>query len=163
MTVLYRLSAVGLVFSLVVAATMLPDRVPVGFDVTGTPDVWRSKMWVILSVSGVSAILIMVFEVLIRVLPARGGGRLGLPHREHWVQPDNRARFRAMIATDVAFFGLCAMVLLSVMVIGAARVAQAGTEGLGQIGVASVLGFAMTTLTWLVWMFTTRYRPPGAR
>ncbi|NYG58784.1 putative membrane protein [Nocardioides daedukensis] len=160
---LFRLSVAVYLVCLIVGSTMLPDQVPVRFDADGDPTMLRAKSVVMISMLIIGLLLAVVFEVLVRVVPARGGDRLGLPYRDHWIRPQNEARFRRMIATDVAFFGICTMSLLSLLVVAAARAGEDAGRGLGRLGVVAVLGFALGTLTWLVWMFTSRYRPAGRR
>lgn len=159
MTALFRLTVVAFVVLVVLAAYDLPASVPVRFDEAGQVVLSRPRGFVVAGMAFVGLMLTVLTEAMLRHLPRRGSDRLGLPFREHWVIPANRARFERMLATDVAFFGACSMLLLCVLVVGAARAVGTGTTGLGNVGVVAVLGYAMATLTWVTWMFTTRYRP----
>lgn len=164
MKAFFRLCCAGFLGVVGYAYLTFPASVPVHFDVHGEADRFESRAVVTISILGIGVMLMLLFEVLIRTLPAMGAATLNIPHRDHWQRPEHRAELRAKLTSDVSFLGACTMLLLSGgILLTREAVSEPISPGLGGAGLLLLLLFAALTLGQVVFMYTTRYRPPLLR
>lgn len=159
MKAFFRLCCAGFLGVVLYGYLTFPPSIPVHFDGHGEADRYESKVVVTLAILGIGLVLMLLFEVLIRALPA-SAATLNIPHRDHWRRPEHRAELRAKLTADVSFLGASTMLLLSGGILLTQRaVSEPIAPGLGDAGLLLLLLFAATTLGHVVFMYTTRYKP----
>lgn len=159
MKAFFRLCCAGFLGAALYGYLTFPPSVPVHFDMTGAVDRYEPKGLVTATILGIGVVLMVLFEVLIRTLPAMGAATLNIPHRDHWQQPENRAELRAKLTADVSFLGACTMLLFSGGILLTQQAVSEAAPGLGDAGLLLLMGFAAVTLGHVVLMYTTRYKP----
>ncbi len=120
----FRLSVLAYFATIVAAALLYPDRVPVHFDASGTADRFQSRGVAVLSMTGVGLVLGGLLGGCILFFRRGSLHHVNVPHRSWWMQPENQDRLRAMLAQDLAWVGGCTMTLLTVVLAITIRVAD---------------------------------------
>ncbi|WP_067435001.1 DUF1648 domain-containing protein [Nocardioides jensenii] len=156
----FRLSVLAYFATIVAAALLYPDRVPVHFDASGTADRFQSRGVAVLSMTGVGLVLGGLLGGCILFFRRGSLHHVNVPHRSWWMQPENQDRLRAMLAQDLAWVGGCTMTLLTVVLAITIRVADDPQPSMGAFGVAAILAFLVAVAGQVVLMSTWRYRPP---
>ncbi|MDN5893182.1 MAG: DUF1648 domain-containing protein [Nocardioides sp.] len=145
--------------AMVIALYQFPDEVPVHVDASGAPDRFQPRNVALGILLVIGVVLMAVFEILIRVVPAKGLHALNLPHRDFWLRAENQPRLRTRLTADLSFLSGCAMLLLSGVILVSAQVFDGVSPDLGVAGTLLLLVFAAVTLSYVVFMFTVRYKP----
>jgi len=134
------------VFTVVYFWSELPGRVPIHFDITGQPDGFGGRIWIVL--------LPLVSTVL------WGGMTLlcSIPHQYNYVwkiTPENARRQYRLARVLLSAMGSGAAVLLSFLTLEICRIATGRSGMLGSLWSVSLLGFLLVAL---VWYFVAAYR-----
>jgi uncharacterized membrane protein len=92
---------------------MLPDRVAFHFGLGGAPDSWTAKEFNLLFILAIETplfLLLLYAPQLVLKVPAK---LVSLPHREYWLQPENRELTQAKVARHTYLFGTALFVFLA--------------------------------------------------
>lgn len=158
----FLLTTVLYAASIVVAAAVLPERVPLHFSGSGEPDRWGSRTEAVLTFGLIGAGLALLLggsAALMGRLPLRSG-IVNLPHKEWWLAtPEREAEARRRLRTDM--YGLAAVTMAFLVGVLGVTVATARSDdpNLGWPFMVAVGVFVVGVVLGAIWMSVVRYRP----
>lgn len=82
----------------------LPDPLASHFDPDGDPDGFMPRGQYIAIMMAVTVCVPLFIATLVNLALARGGTRINLPHREHWLAPERRAETIGFLARQNSSF-----------------------------------------------------------
>ncbi|MGB0102293.1 MAG: DUF1648 domain-containing protein [Nocardioides sp.] len=144
----------------VIAASRLPDRVPLHFGLRGTADQWGSRSEALVAftlVGGGVAVLMGGLTTIMSRVPLRSTW-VNLPHQDWWTAtPEREARARERLVSDGYLIGAATMAVLCLALV-LTLVAALGDEG-GLPGGGWLIGGAVLALAALAIRLAFHYRP----
>ena len=156
-------SLLGFAASLVVAAALLPSRVPMHFNAGGDVDRWagRGESLVVMGVIGGGlALLFGALAARIDRLPIE---LVNAPYKQWWTAtPERIARLRSRLATDLYVIGAATLVLLAaveLLTVRAALLDRPHLDGWFWVVFVTYACFVALSLGYAV---AVRYRPERA-
>lgn len=157
---LFLLTCVGYCAVVGYAFWTFPDQVPVQVDGIGPGADTQPKARAAAAMLGIGLVLMVLFELMIRVHTRKALETVNLPHRDFWLRPEHRAEFRDRVRADLSFLGACTLTLLGgVILLTGHALDRPGDNSLGAGALILLLAFAAATLGYVVFMYTVRYRP----
>ncbi|GAA1539773.1 DUF1648 domain-containing protein [Nocardioides humi] len=135
----------------VLAAVLLPERVPVHFGLSGEVDRWAGRTGALVAFAligaGVAALLWGAAALGDRVPLSQ----LNTPRKDWWAAtPERVAELRRRGRRDLEVIGAATMALLTAVLLGTVRAARAETPRLGAVFLALVAVYVVFVLVWVV-------------
>jgi len=158
---LYGLVVIVRIVTLAWAATQLPDRIATHFGASGAADGWGTREGYLALDIALSAALVLGLPMLAGLLARGSGAGINIPHKDYWLRPENRERFRARLSVDMLFFGGATGLLLSWVDVELVRANALAVPALGNSIVIPTVIFVVAMLAYSVWMVTVRYAVPA--
>jgi len=162
----FLLTTVLYAASIVVAAAVLPTRVPLHFTGSGEPDRWGSRTEAVLTFGLIGAGLALLLggsAALMDRLPLRSG-TVNLPHKEWWLAtPEREAEARRRLRADLYGLAAAVMTFLTAAVVVTVATARSDDPSLGWPFMVAVGVFVVGVVLWAIWMSVARYRPVEGR
>ena len=143
--------------------TTFPDRVPVHWGGGGDADrvVARERAVVELVVIGAAMALVLGgAAALVSRLPMSW---INVPHKEHWSRPENRPELHRRLAGDLWPVATATLLLLSVVVVQVALVADDPDPRLGPLFWGAFAIYLVVVVGIAVNSALRRYRPQGTQ
>lgn len=144
------------------AATVLPERVPLHFDVSGEPDNWgsRAEMLVVMAlVGGGMATLFGVLSWYAGRLPLSAPW-VNLPYKQWWIEtPERQPRAQRMLAVDLHAFSAIVMAILLCVLVTTVHAAGQPVPRMPPLALSTVCALLLATAIWTTWVALARYRP----
>jgi uncharacterized membrane protein len=152
----------GFTVTLGYAWTVLPERVPVHFGLSGEADrvVGRQRAVLEMGLVGYgTAALLAGTGALVRRLPL---SLFNTPHKEYWARPANEPRLRQLVARDLWSVSALTMGLFIVVLLITVSVADDPEPRLGAGAITALVAYLAALTGYLVWS-RRHYRPEGDR
>jgi uncharacterized membrane protein len=165
-----RRTAMGLPLALAFAAfaivlvgisLALPARVPLHWDEAGKPDSFGSPAQFALAFAAPALVLFVAFFFVAWLARSGPIGALNVPNPRYWKAPVNEQRLRMMVVQDLNHIFTGAVLLVTVLVVGAAASAADGSGRLSWIIPTGIGMFLVGMVAYVVWVFARRYRTPA--
>ncbi|WP_166137155.1 hypothetical protein [Nocardioides ochotonae] len=149
-----------------VAATRLPERVPVHLGFMEHPESWGSRAEVVALFGVAGLVLALATPWVARVLPRQplSSPWVDVPHLEWWsATPAREAEAQRRMVGVLYGVGAAAMVLLGGVLVSVVATARAGEPTLGSPFLTVIGGGVVGLIVWSLWMSLFRYRPQEGR
>ncbi|WP_432494458.1 DUF1648 domain-containing protein [Kineococcus auxinigenes] len=146
--------------AVVVAALVLPERVPTHFGGSGEADDWSSRTGAVTVSALIGAALAALFAALaagVRRLPV---DVVNVPNAWYWRAPEHEAELRRRAVGDLWAVGTATMLLLTAVEGAIVQVALTGTGRLPWWFFAVFGTWIAGLLVWALTLGPTRYRVP---
>jgi uncharacterized membrane protein len=140
---------------------LLPDRVASHFGGGGRPDGWSDKDSFFLVLGGTLALTVLMFGALALVIPALPVRLVNVPHREHYLSPENQERTHGILVSFMLWFGVATMAFMILVADQTFRANLEPPHRLGDgflIGLVAYLVFSVVATIVLI----ARFRKPPA-
>ncbi|WP_337059483.1 DUF1648 domain-containing protein [Kineococcus sp. G2] len=147
--------------AVVVAALVLPQRVPTHFGGGGEADDWSSRAGAVAVSALVGGALAALFTALaagVRRLPV---DMVNVPNTRCWRAPEHEAELRRRALDDLWTVGAATILLLTAAEGAIVQVALTGTGRLPWWFAAVLAAWLVGVLVWALTLGLTRYRVPG--
>ncbi len=92
--------------------SLMPDRMASHFDGTGQANGWAPRSVFFILYAGLTALLLILFQVLPRQLKRFPDNLINLPNRSYWLAPERREATFAAIEQQMTVFGNATMMLI---------------------------------------------------
>ena len=109
----FFLLAIGLIGFTIWTHSLLPDRMAVHFDGSGTPDRWSGKWEMTLVMLGVAILYSLIFGVFSIFLPRIPSRWWNLPRKDYWLTPERAAKTRTEFCRDYLTIGIVMLALMA--------------------------------------------------
>ncbi|WP_432562072.1 DUF1648 domain-containing protein [Kineococcus sp. SYSU DK003] len=146
--------------AVVLAAFLLPDRVPTHFGGSGAADDWSSRAGALTFLSLLTAGMTALFAGLAWWMPRVGWEWVNLPAKQRWAELGLQDEVRRRLRTDVLWTG-SAMSLFEIAVTSA--VVDAARSGTDRLPGWALVAFVVWLVVFVGYAASTplRYRPPA--
>lgn len=137
----------------VVAAFVLPDRVPLHFDASGEPDRVGSRLEALVAFAGLGAVLAGVLGGIAAAAPRIPLGHVNLPaaSKRWWsATPERERRMRRRLARDLWQLGAATMLLLAGLCGLTIRAARSSDPALGPWSWILVGVYLVVVVAWSI-------------
>lgn len=144
------------VAQLVLAAQLLPERVPTHFGLQGSPDAFGSRATLLIlnwTMLFFNAALFLGLPWLMERLP---DDLINLPNKAHWLAPERRASTLASLSSHLRWMGSATQLLMMDLLSQTLAVAT-GEAGALPHSSASLGVYLAFTALWVVWLYN-RFR-----
>lgn len=91
---------------------LLPERMAVHFNASGTADGWGTKDYFFLTVGTVFLLLLVIFGGLPQLLRHIPASLINLPNKNYWLAPERRAQTMDRLVNQLLFVGAMALLLM---------------------------------------------------
>ncbi|WP_432519055.1 DUF1648 domain-containing protein [Kineococcus sp. SYSU DK006] len=156
--VAFALTTVAAVAAVIVAALVLPERVPTHFGATGDADDWSSRAGAVTFLALLTAGMAGMFAAF-----ARGSARMSMewvnvPHKQRWIEAGLEAELRRRLREDLLLFGAGTNVLVLSTTLAVIQAARSGADALPWWWVTVFALWLVATIAHAVFMQRVRYR-----
>lgn len=141
----------------------LPDRVPLHFSGSGSPDRWGSRGEALLTVALVGGGLVLLFWLLARWVPRAPAELVNIApaDKRWWFSTDERsAELRRRIADDLYLIGAATLVLVVVIEAVTLAISHHEDPALPWWLLPIVGCYLAGLIAWSIWAVGRRYRTP---
>jgi uncharacterized membrane protein len=122
---------------------ILPESVPMNFDLSGKATKFSSKESMILSHLAVIAVLLVIFGIIGVLLRSGKALYFNVPNREYWFAPERRAQSSNEVLALLLWI-LCSV--LAFMLLVFQSTAKSALLGNNELGASFYIGFALFML-----------------
>lgn len=144
--------------AVVVAALVLPERVPTHFGGTGMPDDWSSRAGAVTFLAVHTAGMVALFAALVRWVPRMPAEWINVPHKQQWLRSGLEGELRRRLRIDLLVFGVGMNVVSLSVTLSLVQAAHTG-DGRMPVWWFVVLGaWLLFTIGQVVVMHAVRYR-----
>ena len=154
----FAATTVASVASVVLAALVLPERVPTHFGATGAADDWSSRAGAVTFLALLTAGTAGMFAAF-----ARGSARMSMewvnvPHKQRWVEAGLEPELRRRLREDLLLFGAGTNVLVLSTTLATVQAARSGTDALPWWWFVVFALWLLAVTAQAVFMHRVRYR-----
>lgn len=143
------------------AAWLLPDRVPLHFNGSGTADRYGSRAEALLLFGLLAVVLLAVLAGSRQLVQRAGLDLVKVPHAAYWKRPEREAELRRRMRVDLDRMFAATFLLCAAVVAATTSVARSGGEDrLPGTFFAVFVAYLPWTAWWLWHLTARRYRPP---
>ena len=145
---------------LAIAATELPDRVPMHFDATGSADRWAGRTEAIVTFGLLGLFVGGLFGGIAAATGRIPMSMVNVPHQHWWLaEPDRERRMRGLLRADMYWFAATTMALLTIIVALTLRASRLDKPHLDAWFWVSIGLYLAATFGYLFYCWRSRYRP----
>jgi uncharacterized membrane protein len=157
---LYGFVVVVRIVTLVWASLNLPEQIATHFGPSGAADGWGTRASYVTFDIIISAALVLGLPMLVGVLLRGSGAGLNIPHKDYWMRPENKPRFRRRMMVDMLFLGGATGLLLSWIDVEVVRANALAAPAMGATSWVAIVAFVVVMIGYSIWMATVRYAVP---
>jgi uncharacterized membrane protein len=158
------LTGVLAVAAVVVAALVLPERVPTHFGAAGAPDDWSSRAGAVTFLAVFTAAMVALFVGLVRWVPAMPVEWINIPNKRQWIEAGLEGELRRRLRVDLLVVGAGLNVVCLSVTLAMVQAAHSPHGGLPWWWFVVLGVWLVFTTAHVVVMHAVRYRlGPAAR
>ncbi|WP_337063277.1 DUF1648 domain-containing protein [Kineococcus sp. G2] len=154
----FAVSTVLAAAAVVVAAVVLPERVPTYFGADGEAGNWSSRAEAVTFLALVTAGMAGLFAVTARWVLRMSVEWVNVPHKQRWIEAGLEGELRRRLREDVLLFGASTNVLVLSVTIAVVQAAFSGTDALPVWWFVVFVLWFLLTVAHAVLMHRVRYR-----
>ena len=144
--------------AVVVAAVVLPDRVPTHFGASGAPDDWSSRPAAVAFLAATTAGLTALFAALVRWTPRVSMEWVNVPGKQRWIEAGLEDELRRRLREDLLVFGAGVNVVSLSVTLAVVQAAHSSSGGLPLWWFLLFGAWLLFTTAQVVHVHVVRYR-----
>jgi hypothetical protein len=154
----FVLTTVLALAAVVVAARVLPERVPTHFGASGAADDWSSRTAAIAFLGASTAGLASMFAALVRWTPRMSVEWMNVPNKQQWIEAGLEDELRRRLRADLLVFGTGMNVVSLSVTLSMVQAARSDSGGLPLWWFLLFGAWLLFTIGHVVFMYAVRYR-----
>jgi len=154
----FVLTAALALAAVVVAALVLPDRVPTHFGPSGAPDSWSSRTAAVTFLGAFTVGLAAMFAALARWAPRMSLQWMNIPNKQQWIDAGLEDELRRRFRVDMLVFGAGMNVVALSVTAAMVQAAHSASGGLPLWWFILFGGWLLFTIGHVAFMYAVRYR-----
>ncbi|WP_432496343.1 DUF1648 domain-containing protein [Kineococcus auxinigenes] len=146
------------VLAVVVAAVVLPERVPTHFAANGQADDWSSRTAAVTVLALITTGVAGLFGAVAQAGPKMSTEWMNVPHKQQWLDAGPEEEMRRRVRADAFVFGASTDVVVLSMTIAITQAARSGTDALPGWWFVVAASWVLFRIAHVVLMHRVRYR-----
>ena len=157
-SVVFAVTTVLAAAAVVIAAGLLPERVPTHFGAGGDADDWSSRTEAVTFLALLTLGMAGLFAALAWWMPRMSMEWVNVPDKQRWIEAGREGELRRRLREDALLFGASTNVLVLSTTIAMVQAASSGTDALPVWWFVVFAGWLLLTTVHAVFIHRARYR-----